>query len=256
MNGLLVLFLLILIAALPVILVYLWFRIFRFPFSLPWFLFFLLSGAAALFVALFFQRLFPASLPENSHSAVIFNIFCKVALTEELGRLLMLLLFFKILHLMGKGIAPSPKAADRIEVKGRFGDHSAGLAPGVFSGDNAKGGDTVWGAVAGLLSGLGFALIESASYGAADLGITFLRAFTSAPLHGACGARVGASAAAFRDQPISSLIRFLSAVAIHGMYNFILHFPGIPTVLVIFAAFSALGSSVLFIHGGIREAKD
>ncbi|GHT46411.1 hypothetical protein AGMMS49936_05310 [Endomicrobiia bacterium] len=243
MNGMLVLFLLILIAALPVFLVYLWFRIARFPMPLPWFLFFLLSGAAALFIALFLQNIFPDILPtDTGMAAAIVNIFCKIALTEEAGRLLMLLLFFKILNLMGKGIPPStpaPKAAANI----------AGT-PGVFSSETA-----VWGSIAGLLAGLGFALIEGAAYGAADLGLALLRAFTAAPLHGACGARVGAAAAVCRDHPLPALLRFLAAAAIHGMYNFMILLPGIPTVLAIFIALSSLGSSVLFIHNALRGPK-
>ncbi|GHV89743.1 hypothetical protein AGMMS50268_02460 [Spirochaetia bacterium] len=246
MNGLLVLLLLILIAALPVFLVYLWFRISRFPLSLPWFLFFLLSGAAALFIALLLQRLFPASPPANSPLAsVIFNVFCQIALTEELGRLLMLLLFFKILNLIGKGFPPSPKPPG---LPGAI--NAAGPVPDISSNNAA-----LWGAIAGLIAGLGFALIENASYGAANMGVTLLRSFTAAPLHGACGARVGAAAAICRDRPLPALARFLSAVAIHGMYNFMILIPGIPIVFAIFAALSALGSSVLFIHGALREAK-
>ncbi|GHT90924.1 hypothetical protein FACS1894140_0440 [Spirochaetia bacterium] len=246
MNGLLVLFLLILIAIIPVCLVYLWFRIARFPLSLPWVLFFLLSGAAALFAALLLQNFFPTILPVNSRlGAVIFNIFCKIALTEELCRLLMLLLFFKILNLLGKGIsaAKAPGPAARTV-------NAADPVPGIFSGN-----DAVWGSVAGLFAGLGFALIENAAYGAANMGVTLLRAFTAAPLHGACGARVGAAVVVFRDHPLPALMRFLSAVAIHGMYNFMLLLPGISTVLAVFAAFSALGSSVLFIHGVLRGQK-
>ncbi|GHV86906.1 hypothetical protein AGMMS50255_2020 [Spirochaetia bacterium] len=250
MNGLPILFLLILIAALPVFLVYLWFRIARFPMTLPWFLFFLLAGAAALFIALLLQNIFPGALPANTGiAAVIVNIFCKIALTEELGRLLMLLLFFKILNLMGKGIPPSSRAPIPGRINGNFRD--AGAAPGIFSSEAA-----VWGSVAGLLTGLGFALIEGAAYGAADLGVALLRTFTAAPLHGACGARVGAAAAVYRDHPLPALLRFLAAVAIHGMYNFMILLPGIPTVLAIFIAFSALGSPVLFIHNALRGAKE
>ncbi|GHU69664.1 hypothetical protein FACS189450_02900 [Spirochaetia bacterium] len=244
MNGLLVLFALILIAALPVFLVYLWFRIARFPMPLPWFLFFLLSGAAALFIALLLQNIFPDILTADSGpAALIINIFCKIALTEELGRLLMLLLFFKILNLMGRGIPPDARTPAPV-VKAAAG------SPGVFSGDAA-----VWGSVAGLLAGLGFALIEGAAYGAANIGVALLRAFTAAPLHGACGARVGAAAAVCRDHPLPALLRFLVAAAIHGMYNFMILLPGIPTVLAVFAALSALGSSVLFIHRAMRGTR-
>jgi hypothetical protein len=82
------------------------------------------------------------------------------------------------------------------------------------------------------------------------MGIAFIRAFTTAPLHGACGARVGAAAADLRETPFPALMRFLSAVAIHGMFDFMILLRGVPWVLAILTAFSALASSILFIRAG------
>ncbi|MDR2370580.1 MAG: PrsW family intramembrane metalloprotease [Treponema sp.] len=101
---------------------------------------------------------------------------------------------------------------------------------------------------AGLVGGLGFALAETASYGAAGINITLLRAFTAAPLHGACGARIGLSAAAFRENPPSGIMRFFSAVVIHMLYNFMILRSGIPSVLAVLAVFSFLISSLIFIR--------
>jgi hypothetical protein len=85
------------------------------------------------------------------------------------------------------------------------------------------------------------------------MGVAFIRAFTAAPLHGACGARVGFAAAELRDSPFPALSRFLSAVAIHGMYNFMILLRGAPLILAILVAFSALASSILFIRAGFKS---
>jgi RsiW-degrading membrane proteinase PrsW (M82 family) len=102
------------------------------------------------------------------------------------------------------------------------------------------------------VAGLGFAILENASYGSADMGIAFFRAFTAAPLHGACGARVGAAVTDLHDKPFSALLRFLSAVTIHGMYNFMILLRGVPWILAVLVAFSALASSILLIRAEFK----
>jgi RsiW-degrading membrane proteinase PrsW (M82 family) len=235
MNGMSILFLLIFISALPVFFLYLWFRLSRFSLPLHWFLLFLLAGAVSLLAALVLQRLLPDIPPESGGAGwVFYAVFCKVALTEETGRLLVLLAAFRI--------------AARFSLQpGRRNRNSAETGPGDTS---ARG---FWGAVTGLVAGLGFAVIENASYGAADMGVAFIRAFTAAPLHGACGARVGAAAAELRDNPLPALSRFLSAVAIHGMYNFMILLRGVPWILAVLVAFSALSSSILLIRAGFKN---
>jgi RsiW-degrading membrane proteinase PrsW (M82 family) len=241
MGGINVLFLLIFISALPVFLLYLWFRLSRFSMPLHWFLLFLLAGAASLLVALILQRLLPDIPPGfGGTGRVLYTVFCKVALAEETGRLLVFLAFFRAaarfsMRRGGGNLVPwSRNSAET-------GPHAAAPGPGF------------WGALAGLVAGLGFAAIESASYGAADMGIAFIRAFTAAPLHGACGARVGAAAADLRGNPFPTLPRFLSAVAIHGMYNFMILLRGVPWILAVLVAFSALASSILLIRGGFKS---
>ncbi|MDR1444935.1 MAG: PrsW family intramembrane metalloprotease [Treponema sp.] len=216
MSGLPVLLFLIFISALPVLLLFLWYRRARCPVSPLWFLIFLFGGASSLFLALIMQGLIPV-LPGSSVrslgniGSVLFNQFCRIAATEETARFLVFLILFPLARIKGE------QALLR-------------------------------GSAAGLAAGLGFALIESASYGASDTGIALLRTVTSAPLHGACGARVGAAAASFGEGPFPVILRFLSAVAIHGMYNIMIFSSGVLAVMAILAAFCALASSILLIR--------
>jgi RsiW-degrading membrane proteinase PrsW (M82 family) len=219
MSGLPILLLLILASALPALLVILWFRLSRFPLSPLRCACALLAGAAALFPALFLQRLFPGTGPGLAgRGALLFTMF-RIPLTEELSRLLLLLVFF----LFSKELIGGPPAAR-----------------------NARG------AALGLLAGLGFAMLESDAYGASDFRVTLPRAFTAAPLHGACGARIGSGLLLFRDQPRRGVFRFFSAVIIHGVYNFTVARAGISTFLAVLIALSALASSALEIRSGMK----
>ncbi|MDR1287744.1 MAG: PrsW family intramembrane metalloprotease [Treponema sp.] len=217
-------------AALPAFLVYLWFRLSRSRFSLPWFLCSLLGGIAAVFTALIMGflfdglcaaagaalggRLFPAGgfTGEN----VLVSVF-RAAFVEELSRLIVLFPLFAVFR----------------RLKWSFGE-----VPGGSAGYCA----------AGLVGGLGFALAESASYSAASAGAGLLRIFTAAPLHGACGGRAGLAVAAFRDNPAAGILRFLSAAAIHGMYNFLILRSGFSSVIAVLAAISLFISSLAFIR--------
>jgi RsiW-degrading membrane proteinase PrsW (M82 family) len=216
MYGLWILLLLFFIAGLPVFLVYRWFKISQFPMSPAWFFLSLLAGAFSLGIA----YLIP--LPGDwggfregdSFVSFIIKFFIRTALTEEAGRFFALGLLFRLGGRAEKRTAPYPPA---------------------------------FGAAVGLLAGLGFAVIESASYGAADIGVALLRAFTAAPLHGACGVRVGLAALVFKRQRGQALFRFLSAAAIHGMYNFMLLSSGIMPFFSILIALAALISSIQLI---------
>jgi RsiW-degrading membrane proteinase PrsW (M82 family) len=228
MSGIWILFFLILISALPVFLLFIWLRARRYRFSLLWFAGALLAGAVSLLLALLLQHLIPR--PELYASSgrwiLLREVFFRIAFTEELGRLAVLFVFFPAARRFGK--APPVDAVN-----------AGGPGPA----------DEAYGPLTGLLAGLGFVLIESASYGSADAGVALLRAFTAAPLHGACGARVGKAALNFRTAPLRSITGFLSAIAIHGTYNFMLLLPGFPSVLAVLIAFSALASAVLPIRG-------
>ncbi|MDR1949770.1 MAG: PrsW family intramembrane metalloprotease [Spirochaetaceae bacterium] len=216
MNGLRILFLLIILSALPVFLVGIWFRASKYPLGPRWFLLSLLSGVISLFPAALLQSFFSRQ-DGVLLGSLLFKIFVQIALTEEAGRLLVLFALFWLWRRRGK--RPDPPAP------------------------------SFW-AATGLLSGLGFAVVETASYGAVNLGLALLRAFTAAPLHGACGARVGLTAASLKTEPVRAVLRFLSAVALHGMYNFMILSPGLPAIFSVFIAFSALASSLLAIRSG------
>jgi RsiW-degrading membrane proteinase PrsW (M82 family) len=220
MNGLPVLLLLILIAALPVLLLFLWYHMARCPISPGWFLVFLLGGASSMLLALVFQSLIPA-LPVppagrlGTLGPLVFNLFCRIAATEEAARFLVFLILFPFARIRGQNAI-------------------------------------LRGSAAGLAAGLGFALVESAAYGASDTGIALLRTVTSAPLHGACGERVGAAAAGLGEGPLPVITRLLSAIAIHGTYNFMIRSSGALAVMAILAALCALASSILSIHSRLK----
>jgi len=210
------LFILIFISSIPAIAAFLWFRLARYPFSTPLFSAALLAGAASFFPALLFQYIFPAGsgiFHLSGKWGLFVEIFIRIALTEELSRfLILLILFVVILRAAEKPVSTMANAA-------------------------------------GLVAGLGFAILESAVYGASNFDITLLRAFTAAPLHGACGSRVGSSIVLLREHPVRGIFRFLSAVTVHGVYNFMLNIPGrFPPIAAVLIAISALVSAIQVIR--------
>ncbi|MDR2020304.1 MAG: PrsW family intramembrane metalloprotease [Treponema sp.] len=210
MKGLWALLLLISFSALPVLAVYIWIRFRKFPMGFPWFLAALLSGAFSLGAAALIQSLFP-SPEELTLRILLAKIFLQIALTEELARLGVLLLLFWLAR--------------------RFSKHRESLTP-------------AFGTATGLIAGLGFAVIETAFYGAANFSVALIRAVTAAPLHGACGARIGLGAVNLKKEPFLAVLRFFYAVIIHGMYNFMLVSPSVPVIFPILIALTALISSI------------
>jgi len=210
------------ISSIPVIAVYVWFRLAKYQFKLIQFLLALLAGAAAFFPALIMQRLLNFPIFTGGRLELFYHVFFRIALTEELSRLLMLLVFFYISNRMTKDISGQPLSW--IDVK--------------------KGAEI------GLVAGLGFAILENAVYAAADTRILLLRAVTAAPLHGACGSRVGTAAVMLRTNPVQAIFRILAATAIHGIYNFMAAAPGLSSIMAILVAFSALFTAISTIHSG------
>jgi RsiW-degrading membrane proteinase PrsW (M82 family) len=236
MSGLWILFLLVFVSAIPLVVVYVWFRIIRYPFSLIRFLISFLAGAAVFFPALLLQYFFPASVfSAAGRWALLFRVFIRIAFTEELSRLLVLLILCRLFS--------------------RFDNKTS-----TFSGSGESAllsySHVNQGIATGLVAGLGFAVIESAVYGASNAGVLLLRTFTAAPLHGACGARVGAAAVMFQTRPSQAIFRFLSAAAIHGIYNFMIIIPGFPSAAALLIALSALASPVLVIHGSRKTGRN
>ncbi len=241
MPGSLVLLVLILISAVPVIAVYIWYRLAKYQFSLIWFLFALFAGATAFFPALFLQNLLPFSIPAGGRLDLFYRFFIRIASTEEISRLLMLFFFFFISSRVTK------------ESNHTFGTNSFGMEQ-FPSWDKVRKG-----AAGGLVAGLGFSILESARYAANDMSvyIILLRIFTAA-LHAACGSRVGAASVLFRSNPLQAFMRLITAIAIHGIFNFMAALPGFPSLMAILIAVSAVASSILTIRskwndGGVSQ---
>ena len=238
MTGMETLLLLILISAIPAIAVFFWFCLCRYPFTFPMFAVSLLAGATAVFPALLFRHIVVSGGFFSEATAtwgIFIEFFIHTALTEELGRVIPLIILFLLFRRFGPaGTGEVALSADEVS-SGK--DKKAALA-----------------SAAGLISGFGFAIIESATIGAANIDSILLRAFTAAPLHGACGSRVGASIAIFTERPGRAVARFLSAVAIHGIYNIMLIIPGrLPPIAAVLIALTALASSVLSIRNGMKD---
>ncbi|MCL2244026.1 MAG: PrsW family glutamic-type intramembrane protease [Treponema sp.] len=223
MSAIWILLVIILISSIPVFAVYIWFRIAKYQFTPVRFLFALLAGAAAFFPALLLQNFLTFSYATTGRLALLLQVFVRVAFTEEISRLLMLFLFFLI--------------------SSRINPQESIIMP--LSYNTIRNG-----AATGLIAGLGFALLESAVYGASNSGILMLRVFTAAPLHGACGSRIGAAAVLFRTNPIQALLRVVTATAIHGVYNFMVTIPGVPSVAAVLIAISALLTAIISINTG------
>lgn len=208
MSGFQYVLILLLSAALPLFLAVFWmFRRRRSFFPLP-FLSALLAGMLSIIPALLLQQLF-VNYSGNTLLYLFFRVFIGIALTEEASRLLVL------------------GGLKRIALK----KESSGAVSSLF-----------FGPFSGLTAGLGLAMLETASYALHDPGIALLRAFSAAPLHGACGIRVGLAVSVWKDDPGRAVLLFLSAVALHGMYNLLILVPVFSSYLPVALAFIALAS--------------
>jgi len=224
MSGSWILIILIAVSSLPIIAVFIWFRSAKYQLSLVQFLFALLAGAAAFFPALVMQSILSIAPISLGRMALIYEYFVRVAFTEELSRLLLLFIFFWL--------------------NSRINPEDGASKPLTFN--MVKKGTAI-----GLIAGLGFSVLESARYAASDMAISIvlLRFFTAA-LHGACGSRIGAAVALFPKNPAQAILRIITATAIHGVYNFMVTIPGIPSIAAVFIAISALVTAITPLKGG------
>jgi RsiW-degrading membrane proteinase PrsW (M82 family) len=212
MKGLWFLLLLIFISALPLFPGFLWFR--RRKIGGGKFFLALAAGLGSVLIAAVVQSMFPpVGVVDSGPWQILRSVFFRIALVEELSRLAALFLLLKLLY----------RASE----------------PPLFDG-----------AALGLAAGLGFAVVETAMYAAADIRIALLRALTAAPLHSACGSRIGIAASLFGSRPPRAVVMILSAAAIHAAYDFMLTIPGILPFLSVPIALAALGSSLL----GLRHS--
>jgi RsiW-degrading membrane proteinase PrsW (M82 family) len=212
MNGYLFIALLVVVVAFPAVIAF--FHLRKHGLNLPRYLLCVGAGFIAVVIAGLGQHFLPGP-GGSSTGVIIFGLFVRIALVEELAKFLLLLPVLAIL--------------DR--------------HPGSEIPDNDKD----MGVVAGIGCGLGFAVIESAVYcvGASTFSAALVRAISAAPLHAACGARVGGAAAIIREEKAHAIALFVMAVLIHGIYNFFIINPAFPSVLAILIAFAALGATLL-----------
>jgi len=208
MNGIWILLLLIIAATIPAIVVFFWLRSRKPSITLPWFLISLSAGIISFIVAAIIQALFAFSRREGVWP-VLFNIFIRIALIEEASRIIILFFLSRATKNRRNSIA--------------------------------------FGAAIGLIAGLGFALIESAFYGIANISITLLRIFTAAPLHAACGIRAGTAVFIAPRHPAKAFFLFISSVFIHGAYNMMIVNPAIPSFLAIPTALIAFFASIYYL---------
>jgi len=218
MSEIWVLLLLVLIAVLPLIIVLFCFRAVKIKMTLSWFIAAMAAGMISLFAAALVQNLLPRS-GVSSLGPLLFGVFIRIALVEESSRLLTLFFLFK-------------------------------------TGKRHISDDAAFAGALGLVAGLGFAAVESAAYGSADLNITLLRAFTAAPLHGACGIRAAAAIFTASRAPAKSLFLFISAIFIHGAYNLFLVSPAFPSILAALVAALALFASLPLLKTGQKTGID
>jgi len=239
MSGSLVLLIILLVSSLPVIIVYAWFRIAKYKFSSVWFLFALLTGIAAFFPALILQNLLNFYFSSGGRFGLFYHIFFRIAFTEEFSRLLMLIIFFTISNFIAKQSANKTGDSALINAK---------LPPSLTVINKAT--------ATGLVAGLGFAILENSVYAALDTRVLLLRAVTAAPLHAACGSRVGSASVMIRTNPVQAFFRLIAATAIHGIYNFMAAIPGFSSIMAVLIALTALASSIAAIHGGWEKSQD
>jgi len=206
---------LILTAALPAVIVFFWLRSGRSPITLPWFLLSFAAGIISFIVAAVIQAFFVQKKNEGVWP-LLFNIFIRIALIEEVSRIIAIIPFFSAAKNRRKNIA--------------------------------------FGAAIGLIAGLGFAVIESAYYGIANLNIALLRIFTAVPLHAACGIRAGTAVFVAPKHPAKFFFLFISSVLIHGAYNLMIVSPAIPSFLAIPTAIIAFFASIYYLSDSYSNA--
>jgi RsiW-degrading membrane proteinase PrsW (M82 family) len=175
-----------------------------------WFLCALLAGIISVSIALTIQRIIPAFKIETI-ADVFFNIIVRTAIPEEASKFIVMI-FFIALSKRWKRLIPIETKSD--------------------------------GAAAGFIIALGFAFFETAGYSLSQLDTAFFRAISAAPIHAACGIRIGIGASAFQHRKTGlGIWNIVLAILIHTVYNFIILNPQTPLVfLVLLIALSVISS--------------
>lgn len=210
MNGITILGVLGLLSLLPLTVAYVWLKLLKKGMTSLFFVASIGAGFLSLALAALLQNLLPP-YQGNTLLELGIKIFGNVATVEEVSRFVIFWAFFSI---MERKKVPSPFLISAL----------------------------------GLSAGLTFSAIETATYASTNLTLTILRGLTAAPLHGACGERIGRGTAQLKKNPKRALFLLINAIAIHGMYDFLLIVPSSPAILPIALALVALAVSLVIIR--------
>jgi tetrahydromethanopterin S-methyltransferase subunit C len=206
---------LILLSVLPVFAAWLWLKR-KVNIKPLYFLAALGAGILSLALAAVLQILLPAiEFGVTREKQLMF--LARSALIEEGGRLVALLLFL--------GVA------------------------GIFNRGNARTTDMT--TATGMIAGLAFAAVETASFAAiaGTNGLERLLRLSAVLLHAACGIRCALAASALLSKKNSFLLDFARAAALHTVYNFItLHDGARYYILGLLLVFSSFISSLRFMN--------
>jgi hypothetical protein len=215
MSAVLVVVLMLLIAGLPVALGCWYFRA-KHAISRRGFLAAILAGMAAVLLAvgaqLFAAPLAPQpNLQSGTKWTILYTIFIEIASTEELARFLTMLLCTSVLK----------KTLEKIP-------HRRIAQVRVY----------------GMISGFSFAAVETLFFTMINIDSGITRAISAVPLHGACGIRAANAVLNCKRSPGLSVLSIFFAIALHGIYNFLVQRGGFFPYLGAGLAVTALLSGV------------
>lgn len=229
MLGFIHLIIIVCIASLPLVATFLYVKHTKAPVG-PWLFFIsIAAGALSMFFASLLQLAIPANTDGNQY-ALIYTVFFRNAFSEELGRLIILSGLFAGL-------------SNNAIQKFLYNDEHWLLTIGESNRKKMM-------IYVGCIAGFAFAMLETLSYGLLQIQLVLIRTLTSAPLHAACGARVALALNLFdltnrqKRQAVRSLLYFISAVSIHGLYNLFLLLPSVSGLIPIALAYVALAATL------------
>jgi RsiW-degrading membrane proteinase PrsW (M82 family) len=170
--------------------------------SLLWFLASFAAGLLSAGAGLLLMGVVPifesaAGINTVGKIAGLYNVFVRTALVEEVSRLIVFSAFFAAARRMNK--LPAERS---------------------------------FYVSAAIIAGLGFAAAESVFFALDNFNVVLLRAITTAPIHAACAARIGAAIWSRRQKESLAAVRnFLYAFALHGIYDYLIPRGGISSII-------------------------
>jgi RsiW-degrading membrane proteinase PrsW (M82 family) len=173
----------------------------------------LITGLLSLALAAVVQVILPQVELDITQGNLLLNAL-RSALTEEGSRFIMLSLLFVIMP--------------------PFKNHES---------------DESVNAAAGMIAGLAFAAVETASLAAANPLAGPVRLISTVFLHAACGIRVALAASTAIARKFSRISSLVLAIALHTVYNFMTPQGGILTILAILLAASSFTSGLRYMNG-------